>query len=181
MPCRTISSPGSYALRRQYRWRRSREVWLNATRNHAFHHRKQNVYNPETLDNASRARSWLKSKLDPAANIDAHFAAVTVAVADPLSLAFPRTQHLGSARISVDDIRMVSVGLAISLHLGTSVSNACCGAELIDRHLRTARRKEHSSHHGPTAFWYGTLLGAETRPSSPSANDCRYYLLFTAT
>ena len=58
----------------------------------------------ETLDNASRARTWLKSKLDPEANIDAHFAAVTVAVDNPLSLVYPETQHLGSARISADDI-----------------------------------------------------------------------------
>ena len=123
----------------------------------------------ETLDNASRARAWLESKLktvlDPEANIDAHFAAVTVAVDKSSQFGIPEDATFGfSEDIGGRYSLWSSVGLAISLHLGYDRFEALlAGAELIDRHFENSPPERNI----PVimallAFWYGTLLGAET-------------------
>ena len=123
----------------------------------------------ETLDNASRARAWLESKLktvlDPEANIDAHFAAVTVAVDKSSQFGIPEDATFGfSEDIGGRYSLWSSVGLAVSLHLGYDrFERLLAGAELIDRHFADSPPERNI----PVimallAFWYGTLLGAET-------------------
>ena len=124
----------------------------------------------ETLDNASRAKTWLKSKLDPEANIDAHFAAVTVAVDKSSQFGIPEDATFGfSEDIGGRYSLWSSVGLAISLHLGYDrFERLLAGAELIDRHFADSPPERNI----PVimallAFWYGTLLGAETAAIIP--------------
>ena len=124
----------------------------------------------ETLDNASRARTWLKSKLDPAANIDAHFAAVTVAVDKSSQFGIPEDATFGfSEDIGGRYSLWSSVGLAISLHLGYECfERLLAGAELIDRHFADSPpEKNIPVIMALLAFWYGTLLGAETAAIIP--------------
>jgi glucose-6-phosphate isomerase len=124
----------------------------------------------ETLDNASRARTWLKSKLDPEANIDAHFAAVTVAVDKSSQFGIPEDATFGfSEDIGGRYSLWSSVGLAISLHLGYDrFERLLAGAERIDRHFADSPPERNI----PVimallAFWYGTMLGAETAAIIP--------------
>ncbi|MGA1108086.1 MAG: glucose-6-phosphate isomerase [Pseudomonadales bacterium] len=119
----------------------------------------------ETLENARHARDWLRASLGEEADLSPQLAAVTVATdraeafgVNPHAI-FGFSEDIGG-RFSL----WSSVGLAIALHLGYDSFRALlAGAERMDQHFVNASPAQNIPiMMALIAFWYGTIIGAES-------------------
>jgi glucose-6-phosphate isomerase len=130
----------------------------------------------ETLDNAARARQWLKAGLGESADLSRHFAAVTANDAGAAALGvqaervFPLWDWAGG-RYSV----WSAIGLPAALAAGfDAFEELLAGACAMDMHFRSAPLDRNM----PVLLalleiWYVNFFGAQTRAVIPYSEDLR--------
>jgi glucose-6-phosphate isomerase len=130
----------------------------------------------ETLDNAARARAWLRAGLGESADVSRHFAAVTANVRAATALGivpdrvFPLWDWVGG-RYSV----WSAVGLPAALTAGMDAFEELLeGARAMDAHFRSAPPERNM----PAVLalleiWCVNFLGAQTRAVIPYCEDLR--------
>ncbi len=131
----------------------------------------------ETLRNAEKARSWLRSTLGTE-NVNPHFVGVTANVSAALEFGVPKNQIFRfwewvGGRYSLDS----TIGLSIMASIGSQhFRDFLGGMHAMDEHFRTAAPADNLPLlHGLIAVWNNNFLEASTLAVLPYAHDLRRF------